>query len=113
MDIGTYEAGPASLHVGLSDALPEHLRSRVYEISAVYCDPDHRRQGYGTDLMRKACADADIAGITLLLSVDPGSDSDMTLTQLASWHAKFGFQIIQPAPMLMARQPKPSIQLLH
>jgi len=102
--------GAATLSIGITTAVPLHMRSRVLEISEVFCHPTHRRTGAASRLMQDACASADRSGRVIILSVEPEDDSPMNALQLAKWYGKYGFEIIQPAtdetPAIMARQPQ-------
>lgn len=109
----------ASLKVGETTAVPEHMREGMREISSLETPPDERRKGYATHLMYSVTAEADRARMVLMILPDPyqyapGADpSDrMSLTQLVSFYERFGFRTIQSAPLIMARQPTRS-QIQH
>lgn len=98
--------GEARLTIGECKALPAHMRTRTRELSALEVGPESRRAGQATALMHEVCQEADDAGITLVLFVQPFGQWELSRTQLADWYAKrFGFVPIQAEPMLMARMP--------
>lgn len=103
MKPGTLTHGHASLQVNVAKALPQAMRSRVYEISHVRTEPEYRGMGYATDLMLKACLDADLSGKFLMVHVEPDSDSPMDKQGLAEFYSKHGFRPIQADPLLMVR----------
>lgn len=88
------------------------MRERVKEVSNVHVEAEQRRQGHASRLLQEVCSDADMAGIVLLLSPSP-EDEGMTIDNLASWYARFGFVEIQAEPMLMARAPKQQSWTVH
>lgn len=100
----------ATLTVGETDAVPEHMRAAVREVSDVRVEPKYRRQGFGGAIMARACSDADMAGHVLILQ--PRSIGEMTDEQLVAWYERFGFVMIQAAPPLMARAPQQT-RILH
>lgn len=105
MKTGLIKTKFASCEVCESTALPEHLRNHVLEVTAVQVARKHRRRGHATALLRIVCAQADLAGKTLLLNVAPFEDA-MTAEQLQRWYGdRFGFAVIQQDPILMARAP--------
>lgn len=105
MKTGLIKTKFASCEICESPALPEHMRGRVLEVTAVQVARKHRRRGNATALLRMVCAQADVAGKTLLLQVAPFEDA-MTAEQLQRWYGdRFGFAVIQQEPLLMARAP--------
>jgi ribosomal protein S18 acetylase RimI-like enzyme len=68
----------------------------IYEVTNVHTDPEHRKQGYATQLMQEICESADAGRDVLMLQCE------QTLTK---WYARHGFTIIQKSPLLMARVP--------
>lgn len=87
--------GPASLKLSYSQAMPADMRGGFREIWEVWCPEDSRGRGYASGLMRNVCAQADRAGLILILF--PGSES------LADWYLTFGFDIVQENPLMMSR----------
>jgi predicted GNAT family acetyltransferase len=104
MKPGIRQHGPATLKLSHNKTIPAHMRGGVMEVSHVTTPETHRRQGYASMLMQKVCAEADKAGIVLLLHVKPYGDSiTMSRDELADWYSRYGFDPIQAEPMLMAR----------
>jgi GNAT superfamily N-acetyltransferase len=60
----------AKLTIGPSAALPGGMEG-VMEVTGVWTDPEHRKQGYATELMKQACDAADIEKIVLMLQPKP------------------------------------------
>lgn len=85
-------------HASCDILTTEVLPAGVLELSALLTDPAHRREGYATELLNEVCNDADIEGAVLVLSpVDE---------QVHKFYERFGFKVIQPRPVLMARAPQ-------
>ena len=106
MNTGARTHGAASLQVRVSMALPKHLRERTREITKVHTPASEQNKGLASALMRQVCEEADKAGITLVLWPRPyGDDIAMSSGMLQLWYAEFGFRVIQPEPVLMARAP--------
>lgn len=103
MKPGTRMHGPASLRLSYNTTVPAHLRGGLLELSHLIVPESHRRQGYASMLMQKVCAEADRAGKVLILTVRPYDVIGMDGTQLQEWYGRYGFQIIQQDPVLMAR----------
>jgi len=101
----------ATLTVGETDAVPDHMRGRVLEVSDVRVEPKYRRKGYGSAIMARACADADIARHVLILQPWPEVEG-MIEAQLVAWYERFGFVMIQDSPPLMARAPQQT-RIMH
>lgn len=58
---------------------------------ALDVDPQYRRRGLATQVMRRALARADRVGCDLLLLQARSVDGEMTDAQLAAFYARFGF----------------------
>lgn len=90
-----------------SDEIPEEMRERIREVSQVWTDPDHRMQGYATELMKEVCEQADVENVVLMLQPRPyDSASCINKEKLIEWYKRFGFVITQKSPVLMARAPE-------
>ena len=76
----------------------------VLEVVRVWTDPEMRKQGFATELLKDICNDADIEGRVLMLNPRPFGQKG--LENLAPWYTRFGFSIIQTNPVLMARMPQ-------
>lgn len=77
----------------------------VLELVRVWTDPEARKQGFATELVKDICNDADIEGRVLMLS--PKTFGRVGLEDLAPWYERFGFVTIQKKPVqLMARMPQ-------
>jgi len=106
MPIGTRTHGPASCQVRISMALPKRLRDRTREIIKVHTPATEQGNGHASKLLRQVCEEADEAGMVLVLWPRPyGDDIALSAGMLRDWYAKFGFRVIQPEPMMMARAP--------
>ena len=76
----------------------------LLELVRVWTDPEHRKQGYATELLKSIIEDADIEGVVLMLN--PKTFGRVGLEALAPWYERFGFMTIQKKPVqLMARMP--------
>lgn len=95
----------ATVRLSVCKAIPERMRHETRELSAMHVPAADRRKGYATTLLQDVCQEADAHGKTLLVFVKPYGDIEMSKTQLGDWYAKFGFQVIQEQPCLMARLP--------
>jgi GNAT superfamily N-acetyltransferase len=93
----------ASLRVVDPTGLPEDMRSAIRELVAV--SSHERGKGYARALMYQVTAEADLAGLVLMLKVEPFADG-MTAEQLEKFYGSFGFLRIQDEPVLMAREPE-------
>jgi GNAT superfamily N-acetyltransferase len=71
----------------------------------VWTDPEARKQGFATELLKSIVDDADIEGVVLMLNPKPFGR--VGLENLAPWYERFGFMTIQRKPVvLMARMPQ-------
>jgi hypothetical protein len=104
---GLREYKQATLRVAVPIGVPEHMRHGMREIISIHAT--NPRKGHATHLMHDVCLEADRLGFVLLLQVRPFDDG-MTEEQLMKWYGRFGFEQIQPDPVLMARQPRNTIQ---
>jgi GNAT superfamily N-acetyltransferase len=93
----------ASCRVVQNPELPPEM-DRVREVVRVWTDEDHRRQGYGTELMQAVCDEADVLGVVLMLQPLPFGEG-VTKEKLMAWYSRFGFVKTQSKPVLMARAP--------
>jgi len=50
----------------------------------------HRGKGYGSDLLKRICDDADAEGVKLYLQVSPSGG--LNFDQLGEWYGRYGFQ---------------------
>jgi len=105
MKPGTRMHGPASLRLSFNTMVPANMRGGLREVTHLITPSQHRRMGYASILMQKTCAEADQAGIVLLLRPLPFDTDGMDQAQLADWYSRFGFDPIQQNPLLMARPP--------
>lgn len=108
---GAREFRDASLTISVSQAVPEHMRDRVREVSHLFVKPASRRQRLATALMNFVCQEADANKMTLVLTVCPYhedgvAEQGMNDAELATWYERFGFQKVQDTPLgqFMARQ---------
>jgi N-acetylglutamate synthase-like GNAT family acetyltransferase len=105
MITGIRRNGAASLYVRQCTALPEVMRAKTREVAKLEVQESKQNQGYATSLMHKVCREADEAGLMLVLWPQPfGDNIRLSKQQLIEWYEReFGFMIIQPHPVLMAR----------
>lgn len=98
---GKRSSGPASLKLSKTDELPADLREGIRELTELVTLEAERGKGHASMLMQKVCSEADKAGLVLLLQ--PRSEV-IPQDKLLSFYEKFGFQVVQPNPIIMARQ---------
>lgn len=104
MHTGKVTVGAASARLSYSQMVAPHLRGRMRELSALTVDQAQRGTGCATALLKSVCADADKAGVLLLVVVEPFGDAPLSVEQLRDWYARHGFKVIQEAPaVVMAR----------
>lgn len=105
METGTRTAGHATCRVRQTNSVPASMRAGIREVCSVEVPAEHQGQGHATALMHKVCSEADAAGMVLVLWPQPWGDNiAMSRDELISWYSTtFGFQVIQPEPVLMAR----------
>ena len=99
LSVREVRAGAASAIVAESVAIPPRIRSKVLEVRSVYVPENNRKAGLGNALLRKLCADADIAGNALFLMPDGGDDAETA--RLERWYATHGFERIQGDPVVV------------
>lgn len=73
-------------------------RPDLYRIITLWVDPEHRRQGVATELMKAALASFQDKPIYLEVDSFEATDSDPNDEQLATFYEKFGFKQITPHP---------------
>lgn len=93
----------ASCQVVRNPELPAEM-DRVLEVCRVWTDPEHRKQGYATELMKSVCDEADSESVVLILQPKQFGKSG-GLKELERWYKRFGFVRTQDNPVLMARAP--------
>lgn len=104
MKLGRRVFGAASCKLGRTVQVPESMRDSIVELSALFCPPEQRKQGYARSLMNMICDEADRDGKLLLLHASPYAEGGMNAEQLEQWYGvQFGFMAIQAEPRLMAR----------
>lgn len=95
----------SSAEVVVNTSLPDELNG-VLELTRVWTDPDARKQGYATELLKSIMNEADIEGVVLILNPRTFGKAP-GLENLAKWYERFGFSMIQTQPIkLMARMPQ-------
>ncbi len=94
----------ARCEVVAAEALPAHMQERIRELVKVWTDPDHRGQGYATELVKAVCDEADLENIVLMLQPRP-FDINISKDRLIAFYKRFGFVKTQDGPVLMARAP--------
>lgn len=85
----TYYVRISPLRLAVLDLCQQDLGSDVWDVTRVNVPPDCRRKGYASRLLREACEDADLEGVTLRLAIY--GTGDMSDEDLAHWYARYGF----------------------
>lgn len=103
---GFRRSGASRCQIRAAEILPMHMRSGARMVTDVFTEPDQTGKGYASTLMHRICQEADEARILLVLEPKPFDHAKMSQEELEVWYAvRFGFQMIQLAPMLFARMP--------
>ena len=82
-----------------------------YIIQAIVTDPQHRRKGKASEILKRILKAADEAGLLLKLEAVPMKDfikqktPKLSQPQLIKWYSKHGFEK-HPDASLMTRKPK-------
>ncbi len=92
-----------SLRISVPEGYPPDVQRLAREITELYTAPENRNQGFARDLLKTVCAEADAAGIALLVHVKP-EDETTESERLQRMYAKFGFAVFQKRPLLMCRK---------
>lgn len=95
--LGIHDKGYSSLLISKTAMVPEEMQGHVYEISKLFTDEDHRREGSATALLKDIFTMADKEKKALALCPE-------TL-ELQKWYARLGFVCIQAKPPVMVRMP--------
>lgn len=97
----------ASCKVAICTAIPNSMRAKTREIVSIDVPENLRRQGMATQMILNICDEADAHKMVLLLFPKPfGDGPKLTVDGLIKWYSeKFGFQVIQAKPIMMARMP--------
>lgn len=103
MPLGIRRHRRASLRVALATGLPVEMQDKIRELLSVVSED--RGKGHAKALLWQVTAEADRAGMVLMLKPEPFADG-LTLDQLVKFYERFGFVKIQESPCLMARQPE-------
>ena len=98
MKPGDIQLGNASLHIGYPQCVPGNQRGHIREITRFYVPEEFRGKGEGTALLQDVCEQADIKQLALMLIADT--------ERLLLYYGTFGFELIQPTPMIMLRLPQ-------
>ena len=98
MKTGVRRYRSASVKLGYTALVCAHMRGKLREVSHFNTPAEERGNGYGTNLMREICRDADRDRIVLMLLPDT--------QRLSEWYARFGFVTIQDDPDVMMREPQ-------
>lgn len=102
---GTRHYGPARCVLSIPFSLPPKIRERVRELSQFIVPKLDRKQGLAGALLEHVTAEADKAGMVLMLIAEP-YDAITDLDRLIALYERYGFVRIQTNPVpLMARQP--------
>jgi len=102
MELGPRSHQGASLSLELFGPMPDDYLRQIVRLQT---DPERRRQGDATRLLRMTCDEADVNETVLVLSAAPFGPAPVDGAHLAAWYRRFGFRLVQSAPMLLfARQ---------
>ena len=93
MKTGKRTNGPATCVIRYSQLAPATQRGKLRELTALNCTEPGK--GHGSKLLQAVCAEADAAGVSLLLTADS--------PELGRWYHKHGFRAIQDQPLVMLR----------
>lgn len=65
-----------------------------WHVCEIYCDPEQRRRGHATELLRQITLDADREGVQLTLEVCPLDliRPGLSQVQLSDWYSRHGFR---------------------
>ena len=107
MKPGIRHRNSASCRVSVCTAIPNRMRLKTREITHVDVPENLRNMGMATQMLLDVCDEADLHKIILLLFPKPFGEGPMLDEQgLIDWYSKkFGFQVIQLSPVMMARMP--------
>lgn len=97
----------ASCKVSICVAIPNSMRTKTREITHVDVPENLRGQGMATQMLLNVCDEADVHKMILVLFPKPfGEGPKLSKDKLVEWYSRrFGFQIIQLNPVMMARMP--------
>jgi predicted GNAT family N-acyltransferase len=66
------------------------VRGRVYEVNRVNVPTRYRGRGYGRQLLKEVCSEAD--RFDTLLRLVPMESGGLTAAQLEAWYSRHGFR---------------------
>lgn len=114
METGDRKVGAATCRVRRTNGVPQDMREGIRELACLEVPTDEQGKGYATSLVHKVCREADAAGIVLVVWPQPyGDNIALSKAELIDWYARaFGFSVIQPEPVLMARLPGSTPRML-
>lgn len=110
MRVGRRELNTASLKIAEPQsmgALTAEQLAQMREVLEVFVPLVDRNKRLATALLNFVCQEADVNGITLILTARQFGDSlGPDEARLVSWYEKFGFTVLQQVPTgtIMARQ---------
>lgn len=103
---GFRRSGASRCQIRAAEILPMHMRSGARMVTDVFTEPGQTGKGYASTLMHRICQEADLANMLLVLEPKPYEHASLSQEDLEVWYAvRFGFQMIQLDPMIMARMP--------
>ncbi|MEU5814230.1 GNAT family N-acetyltransferase [Streptomyces huasconensis] len=81
-----------ALHGGAASAslVLDPIGNRPTILTEVAVWREDQGKGWGSEILRLVCAEADTEGVTLMLSVDPGPYG-LSYEALRSWYSRYGF----------------------
>lgn len=106
---GSGVKGTYALHGGAASAslLLDPAGNRPAILTEVAVWPEDQGKGWGSEILRLVCRQADASGVLLLLSVDPGPVG-LSYPALRDWYGRYGF-IGDSADDVMIRTPQTAV----
>ena len=96
------ELEKASIQVNpfINPDLSDDVCAKLRYLSHLYVDPEHRKQGQASALLKKVIKESTEAGLSLVVEPKPYGEGIDELS-LVKFYAKHGFVQIQKKPLLM------------
>lgn len=111
MKPGRIKLGAASLELSYSQLIPPIYRGNALEITDLLTESTERRNNAANSLMQEVCAQADQHHKLLLLMPKAFGSDGLTTDQLSDWYQRrFGFVVLQAAPVILIRMPHDAAQ---
>lgn len=110
MNPGLRDHKSATLRIAVTEGLPVEMWEQTREILSIHST--NPRKGHATLLMHQVCAEADRAGIVLILQPHK-FDEGMPDEKLEQWYEKFGFVNFQTVPVVLMARPVQPLMVLQ